>query len=113
MSVSSDADKANPFSQYFANDAYSSVLDTLPFHTHISEIVKKIKISNHHSSITHPCFRIINAKELKSTLKYLSNSAPGPENVHNRCLKNFTNTLVDHLLKLLNATLMLGYVPQS
>ena len=92
---------------------YSSAPNTSTFHIHVSELVKKIKQSNNNSSTTRQGFRSITVKELKLTLKHLPNSAPGPDNVHNRCLKNFTNSLIDHLLKLMNASLILGYVPRA
>jgi hypothetical protein len=113
ISANSDAEKANLFATYFENDVYSSAANTSTFHIHVSEVVNKIKQSNNNSSITRQRFRLITAKELKSILKHLPNSAPGPDNVHNCCLKNFRNSLIDHLLKLMNASLMFGYVPRS
>jgi hypothetical protein len=112
ISANSDAEKANLFAAYFEDDVYSSKPNTSSFHVHISEVVKKIKQSKNNSSTTYQELRTITAKELKSVLKHLPNSAPGPDNVHNRCLKNFTNSLINHLLKLMNASLTFGYVPR-
>ena len=113
MAANIDTEKANLFATYFETDVYSSTPNTSAFHVHVSEIVKKIKESNNNSSINPRNLRLITSKELKSVLKHLPNSAPGPDNVHNRCLKNFTNSLIDHLLKLMNASLTFGYVPRS
>ena len=113
MSTNSDTEKANLFATYFENDVYSSTPNTSAFHVHVSEVVKRTKKSNNNSLIVRQDFQLITSKELKSTLKHLSNSTPGPDNVHNRCLKYFTNSLIDHLLKLMNASLMFGYVPRS
>ena len=93
-SANTDAEKANLFATYFETDVYSSVPDTSPFQVHVSEIVKKIKQSKNNPSFINQDFPLITVKELKSILKYLPNSAPGPDNVHNRCLRNFTSSLI-------------------
>ncbi|CAF1247420.1 unnamed protein product [Rotaria sp. Silwood1] len=111
--ATSDAEKADLFATYFERDVYPSAPNTSTFNVHASEVIKKIKQSNNNLSITRQRFRLITAKELKSILKHLPNSATGPDNVHNRCLKNFTNSLIDHLLKLMNVSLIFGYVPRS
>ena len=113
MSANCDIDKGNLFATYFETDVYSNIPDTSAFHIHVSETVKKIKKSHNNPSITHQCLQCITSKELKSVLKHLPNSVPDPNNVHNRWLKNFTNSLIDHLLKLMNASLMFGHVPCS
>ncbi|CAF3691628.1 unnamed protein product [Rotaria sp. Silwood1] len=118
MKANSDLEKVNMFATYFENDVYPSTPDTSAFHVHISEVVKKIKKSINNSSINSPSinsqdFQVITPKELKSILKQLPNSAPGPDNVHNRCLKNFTKSLIDHLLNLMNTSLSFGYIPSS
>ncbi|CAF1451019.1 unnamed protein product [Adineta steineri] len=121
--ANSDLEKANMFATYFENDIYTSTPDTSAFHIHVSEVVKKIKksistssinaSSINTSSINSQSFQAITPKELKLILKQLPNSAPGPDNVHNRCLRNFTKSLIDHLLNLMNASLRFGYVPSS
>ncbi|CAF4395004.1 unnamed protein product, partial [Adineta steineri] len=102
--VNSDLEKANMFATYFENDIYTSTPDTSAFHIHVSEVVKKINKSISTSSINassintssittssinSQSFQAITPKELKLILKQLPNSAPGPDNVHNRCLRNF------------------------
>ncbi|CAF1196594.1 unnamed protein product [Adineta steineri] len=111
--ANSDLEKANMFATYFENDIYTSTPDTSAFHIHVSEVVKTIKKSISTSSINSQSFQVITPKELKFILKKLPNSAAGPDNVDNRCSKNFTKSLVDHLLNLMNASLRLGYVPSS
>ncbi|CAF1164905.1 unnamed protein product [Adineta steineri] len=111
--ANSDLEKANMFATYFENDIYTSTPGTSALHIHVSEVVKKINKSISTSSINSQSFQAITPKELKLILKQLPYSAPGPDNVHNRCLRNFTKSLIDHLLNLMNASLRLGYVPSS
>ncbi|CAF1320285.1 unnamed protein product [Adineta steineri] len=101
------------FTTYFENDIYTSTPHISAFHVHVSEVVKRIKKSINTSSINSQSFQVITPKELKLILKQLPYSAPEPDNVHNRCLKNFTKSLIDHLLNLMNASLRFGYVPSS
>jgi len=109
----SDNEKANMFADYFANDVYSGTDDSTAFHRHITNAVEKIKrlfnrLSAERRRAPPPP---ITAKELKCLLKSLPNTSPGPDNVHNRCLKNYTDSLIEHLLKLFNASMSIGYVP--
>ncbi|CAF4637902.1 unnamed protein product [Rotaria socialis] len=45
--------------------------------------------------------------------KQLRNSSCGPDNIHTRCLKNYTELLIKHLTKLFNFILNIGYVPNG
>jgi hypothetical protein len=44
-------------------------------------------------------------------MKQLRNSSPGPDNVHNRCLKNCTDLLLQFITTLFNAVLDCGHIP--
>ncbi|CAF4706628.1 unnamed protein product [Rotaria sp. Silwood1] len=84
----------------------------LPFQDQVSRqvnlIKKRIKLEKPtNKSKTPP----ITTKEIKAILKQLPNSAPGPDLIHNRCLKNYTSALVQHLEKIFNAIINLGHIP--
>ncbi|CAF3143172.1 unnamed protein product [Rotaria socialis] len=50
-------------------------------------------------------------EEFKYHIKQLRNSSTGPVNIHNRCLKNSSELLIQHLTKLFNQILKQGYIP--
>ncbi|CAF3093128.1 unnamed protein product [Rotaria sp. Silwood2] len=108
--ATSDNEKADLFADYFENEVYSLTADTLPFHDHITSQANNIKNRNITSSNTTK-WKQITAKEVKYHIKQLRNSSTGPDNIHNRCLKNYTELLVQHLTKLFNLILKKGYIP--
>ena len=108
-SATADNEKANLFADYFQNEVYCNTPDTLPFHDQIIRQATFVKNSMHRSKNNNK--PQITTKEVKSIIKQLPNSSSGPDNIHNRCLKNHTELLVQHLTQLLNVILDLGYIP--
>ena len=53
------------------------------------------------------------SQEVKHHIKQLRNSSTGPDNIHNRCLKNHSELLVQYLTNLFNAILKQGYIPEK
>ena len=106
----SDKEKANLFADYFENEVYSKTSDTLQFHDQVSRQTVNIKKGMSDRSNTSK-WEKISIKEVKWHIKQLRNSSTGPDNVHNRCLKNYTELLVHHLTELFNAILDHGYIP--
>jgi hypothetical protein len=43
-------------------------------------------------------------------MKQLRNSSPGPDNIHNRYLKNYTDLLLQFITTLLNAVIDYGHI---
>ncbi|CAF2981077.1 unnamed protein product [Rotaria sp. Silwood2] len=108
ITASTDMDKANLFASYFENEIFIEKPNQLPFQDQVSGqvdlIKKRIKLKKNKSSP-------ITTKEIKAILKQLPNRAPGPDSIHNRCLKNYTPALVQHLEKIFNAIINLGHIP--
>jgi hypothetical protein len=75
----------------------------LPFYEQITKRVETIKrrLKSENSS-NKDDISPITTKEIKTILKQLPNSSPGHDGIHNRCLKNYTTTLVHHLEKIFN-----------
>ena len=110
--ATTDKEKADLFADYFENEVYFKAPNTLPFHEQVvrqSEEAKKGRLQ----PTTATKWKKISAKEVKWHMKQLRNSSPGPDNVHNRCLKNHTKTLVQHLTMLFNVILTVGYIPDA
>ena len=57
----------------------------------------------------------ISLQELKFIIVSLGNTAVGHDGIHNRCLKNGTKLLFQHLVKLYNSTrsLSIGFIPEA
>ena len=108
--ATSDKEKADLFAEYFQNEVYSSTADTLPFHDQVTSQANNIKNGMKTASNTKK-WKKITEKEVKLNIKQLRNSSTGPDNIHNRCLKNHTESLVQHLTKLFNLILNVGYIP--
>ncbi|CAF1418063.1 unnamed protein product [Adineta ricciae] len=103
-------EKADIFADYFEKEVYFKVPDTLPFHKQVVRQAKKVKKGVLHPSTTTK-WKKVSTKEVKWHIKQLRNSATGPDNVHNRCLKNHTELFVQHLTALYNTILEVGYIP--
>jgi hypothetical protein len=112
VSANTDYDKANLFASYFENEIFAEKPDQLPFHDLIRqqvEIIKRKLKTNKliNKNKTPP----ISIKEIKTIIKKLPNSSPGPDTIHNRCLKNYTTPLVQHLQKIFNDIIEIGHIP--
>jgi hypothetical protein len=108
--ATSDKEKADLFADYFENEVYAYTADTLPFHDQITSQINNIKNKNL-ASLNTTKWKQITIKEVKDHIKQLRNSSAGPDNIHNRCLKNSSELLVQHLTKLFNLILKQGYIP--
>jgi len=109
--ATSDKEKADLFADYFENEVYTLTADTLPLHDQVTSKTDKIKNGNITSAHTSK-WKLITEKEVKYHIRQLRNSSTGPDNIHNRCLKNYTELLVQHLTKLFNIILKQGYIPK-
>ncbi|CAF3317383.1 unnamed protein product [Rotaria socialis] len=110
ITSNSDHDKVNLFASYFENEIFVEKPDHLPFHTQVRKKVDRIKRILKmpvNRKLTPP----ITTKEIKTILKQLPNSSPGPDSIHNRCLKNYTTLLVQHLAKIFNSIIDIGHIP--
>jgi len=114
VTANTDYEKANLFAKYFENEIFVEKPDQLPFHDHIRkqvEIIKKrLRINKSTNKNKLPP---ISFKEIKTMLKQLPNSSPGPDTIHNRCLKNYTTQLILHLEKIFNAIIDVGHIPNA
>ena len=108
QTAQAEQDKANLFAAYFETEVFKETPNNLPFHHQISEQTTRIKNRLEQSAKMPPP---ITGREIKTTIKQLQNSSPGPDHVHNRCLKNHTKPLIRHLTTLFNAVISSGHVP--
>ena len=58
-------------------------------------------------------WKVIDDDETKRFIKQLRNSAPGPDNIHNRMLKNNSKLLLQHITCLFNAIIKIGYIAKA
>ncbi|CAF4954427.1 unnamed protein product, partial [Rotaria sp. Silwood1] len=96
--ANNDQEKANLFASYLENEVFISKPDETPFHNQVNtqaELIKR-KMKTEIYSRKNKSLPIT-VKEVKSILKQLPNSAPGPDIIHNRSLKNYTKLLLIHL----------------
>ena len=107
--VTSDKQKADLFAKFFEKEVYAAPVDTLPFHDQVTNETKNIR--NRLKSTLTKKWRMITPDEVKCHIKQLRNSSPVPDNIHNRCLKNFTKLLIQYLTNLFNAMVNVGYIP--
>jgi hypothetical protein len=110
--ATSDKEKADLFADYFENEVYSQIADTLPFHDQVTSQANNIKNGMLTLSNTTK-WKLIKVEEVKYHIRQLRNSSTGPDNIHNRCLKNYSKLLVQHLTNLFNSILKHGYIPAS
>ncbi|CAF0992964.1 unnamed protein product [Adineta steineri] len=110
--ANTDYEKANMFASYFENEVFSEKPDQSPFHEqirrHVESFKTKIRWKKQLNKNKPPP---ISSKEIKQILKQLPNSSPGPDKIHNRCLKNYTTSLVQHLEKIFNSIIDIGHIP--
>ena len=112
ITATTDKEKADLFADYFENEVYALPADTTPFHDQITSQIDNIKNKNL-ASLNTIKWKLITTKEVKDHIKQLRNSSTGPDNIHNRCLKNSSELLVQHLTKLFNLILKQGYIPSK
>jgi len=105
-----DKEKADLFADYFENEVYTLTADSLPFHDQVTDQANNVKNGITPMSST-PKWKKVKVEEVKLHIRQLRNSSTGPDNVHNRCLKNHSKLLVQHLTKLFNAILKRGHIP--
>jgi hypothetical protein len=84
--------------------------DYLPFHHQVTRQAQEIKYKKNYDSNSNK-WKKISDKEVKWNIKQLRNSSSGPDNIHNRCLKNHTKLLIFHLTNLFNMIMKMGYIP--
>ncbi|CAF0819288.1 unnamed protein product [Adineta ricciae] len=110
--ATSDKEKADLFADFFQNEVYFEATDSLPFHNQVTRRTGFIRKGMATNSNTTK-WKLITVNEVKYHLKQLRNSATGSDNIHNRCLKNYSKLLVQHLTNLYNAVLNQGYIPNT
>ena len=105
-----NAEKADLFAEYFEKEVYFEAEDSLPYHHYITNQTNNIR----QSMIKHigpTGWNEITPNEVKLHIKQLRNSSTGQDNVHNRCLKNYTELLIKHHTILFNEVLQQGSIP--
>ncbi|CAF4142911.1 unnamed protein product [Rotaria magnacalcarata] len=107
--ATSEKEKANIFAEFFQSEIYAAPNNTLPFHDQVSNRVNIIR--NRMQNTADIKWNKITPEEVKWHMKQLRNSATGSDNIHNRCLKNYTSQLIDHLTLLFNSIVDVGYIP--
>ncbi|CAF1052272.1 unnamed protein product [Adineta ricciae] len=112
IEAKSDKEKADLFADYFQNEVYFEAPDSQPFHDQVTRrtnCIRKGMTTNSNKN----SWKQITVNEVKYHLKHLRNSATGPDNIHNRCLKNYSKLLVQHLTNMYNEILNYGYIPDA
>ena len=106
-----DEEKANLFAEYYDKEVFRPSSDKQPFHHQVTNEVAEIKkrILNRKGPKPSP----ISEREVRLLIKQLTNSSTEPDGIHNRCLKNFTKSLISHLTALFNLIICTGYIPQQ
>ncbi|CAF1118022.1 unnamed protein product [Rotaria magnacalcarata] len=107
--ATSEKEKANIFAEFFQSEIYAAPNNTLPFPDQASNQVNIIR--NRMQNTVDIKWKRITPEEVKWHMRQLRNSATGPDNIHNRCLKNYTSQLIDHLTLLFNSIVDVGYIP--
>jgi hypothetical protein len=110
--ATTNAEKAELFAEYFEKEVYFEAEDVEPYHCHITHQTNIIR-QNMHNNVGQTNWNEITTAEVKMHIKQLRNSSTGQDNVHNRCLKNYTELLVNHLTRLFNQILVQGYIPKA
>lgn len=105
-----DKEKADLFANYFENEVYTHTADSLTFHDQVTDQANNVKNGVTPMSNTLK-WKKMKVEEVKLHIRQFRNSSTGPDNVHNRCLKNDSKLLVQHVIKLFNAILNSGHIP--
>jgi hypothetical protein len=112
ISATTDREKANLFADFFEKEVYSRVPDTTSFHRQVPRQTLSVR-NGTLPGPTNTEWKQITVAEVKFHIKQLKNSSTGPDNIHNRCLKNHTKLLLHHLTNLFNLTVEMGYIPNG
>ena len=110
ISATTDREKADLFANFFEKEVYSQLPDTTPFHRQVTRQALSVR----NGTLPGPMNtdgEPITVTEVKWHIKQLKNSSTGPDNIHNRCLKNHTQLLLHHMTNLFNITIEKGYIP--
>ena len=99
------------FASYFEKEVFIERPDSLPFHTQITTKAEQIKERLKQQKRMRPP-EVTNA-EVRNILKNLPNSSPGADLIHNRSLRNYTKSLISHLVNIFNAVISIGYIPSA
>lgn len=110
--ATTNVEKADLFAEYFEKEVYFEAEDVEPYHSYITHKTSIVK-QNMHNQIGQATWNEITPAEVKTHIKQLRNSSTGQDNVHNRCLKNYTELLVKHLTRLFNQILVQGHIPKT
>jgi hypothetical protein len=108
--ATSTQEMADVFADYFEKEVYAKTDGTTAFHKRITQQITA-KINFNRAAQKLHTRNPISTKEVKLTMKQLRNSSPGPDNVHNRCLKNYTDLLLHFITTLFNAVLDCEHIP--
>lgn len=111
ITATTNVEKANLFADYFEKEVYFEAEDAEPYHNYITHKTNIIR-QNMYNQIRQTTWNVITSAEVKVHIKQLRNSSTGQDNVHNRCLKNYTELLVKHLTDLFNQILIQGHIPK-
>ena len=108
--ASFDQEKAELFRSYFAQ-VYDRRSNKCQKHFEIDQIVNE-ETNRLKQTKSFQCPKI-NLQELKFIIVSLGNTAVGHDGIHNRCLKNGTKLLFQHLVKIYNSSLSIGFIPEA
>ena len=109
--ATTDNEKANLFAEYFQKEVYKEAPDETDFHSNITRLVQDIREKTK-TETNRKKWKEITKAEVKRNIKQLKNSSAGPDNIHNRCLKNHTKVFIEHLTSLFNSVINMSYIPK-
>lgn len=110
--ATTNQEKADMFARYFSKEVYISTPDKTKFQKFVREQAALIKKKHRKKNKPDDNWEVISSKEIKLMIKSLRNSAPGPDKVHNRMIKNHTERFIQMLNILFNAVIMIGHIPE-
>ena len=98
------------FRSYFAQ-VYDRRSNTCQKHFDIDQIVNE-ETNRLKQTKSFQCPKVC-LQELKFIIVSLGNTAVGHDEIHNRCLKNGNKLLFQHLVKIYNSSLSMGFIPEA
>ena len=108
--ASFDQEKAELFRSYFA-PVYDRRSNKCQQHFEIDQIASE-ETNRLKQTKSFECPKI-SLQELKFIIVSLGNTAVGHDGIHNRCLKNGTKLLFQHLVKIYYSSLSIGFIPEA